>query len=152
MFSGCMGLKYLDLSKFNTENVVNMQGMFGRYFNIEELDLSLYNKAKDLEEVSKVDFNLLKIYLDGCKSLEEIKFSSSFNTKNVTNMAGMFRDCKNLKELNLPPSFNTRNVTNMMNMFRNCETLKKLKLPSCFNTENVINMVGLFQNCYNSKN
>ena len=29
MFSGCSNLRNLDLSSFNTKNVINMRGMFG---------------------------------------------------------------------------------------------------------------------------
>ena len=150
MFSGCSNLKYLDLSKFNTENVTNMEGMFGRYFNYEYLDLSLYDKVEDLKELINLD-SKIKIYLDGCINLEEIILSSSFNTKNVTSMMGMFRFCKSLKKLNLPESFNTQNVTNMMNMFNCCYNLEKLILPNSFNTKNVIRMVGMFVYCRNLK-
>ena len=36
----------------------------------------------------------------------------------------MFRDCNSLTNLNLS-NFNTQNVTNMNGMFKNCNSLKK---------------------------
>ena len=37
---------------------------------------------------------------DGCEKFASQLDLSNFNTKNVTNMSGMFLDCINLKELN----------------------------------------------------
>ena len=116
MFSGCINLKNLDLSKFNTKNVINMEGMFGQYNNISPLDLSSLELIENIEEIQNYKTNIKKeIYLEGCKNIEYLNLSS-FNTQNVTNMEKMFFNYNNLKELNLPSSFNTQNVTNMMRM------------------------------------
>ena len=47
----------------------------------------------------------------------------------------MFSCCKNLKELNLPSSFNTKNVTNMKGIFEYCPNLERLNLFSSFNNK-----------------
>ena len=59
MFSGCINLKNLDLSKFNTKNVINMECMFGGYNNLSSLDLSSLDLIKNDEE--------LKIFLKNIK-------------------------------------------------------------------------------------
>ena len=46
MFSGCSGLKSLDLSKFDTGNVTSMGLMFYRCRGLESLDLSKFDTGK----------------------------------------------------------------------------------------------------------
>ena len=43
MFGGCSSLKELNLSKFNTNNVNNMEGMFYECSSLKELNLSNFN-------------------------------------------------------------------------------------------------------------
>ena len=62
--------------------------------------------------------------------LQKLILSASFNTENVTNMYGMFRNCNNLENLNLPKSFNNKKVTNMEGMFYNCKHFKTFNLSS----------------------
>jgi len=66
---------------------------------------------------------------------------SNFNTGNVTDMSGMFGLCS-LTSLDLS-NFNTANVTDMSWMFWGCSGLTSLDLSN-FNTENVTNMSGMF--------
>jgi len=136
MFSGCEKIKKLDLSSFDTINVENMEGMFGGYNNLASINLSSIINIEKLPET--------KIYLNNCKSLKELNLSS-FDTKNVNNMMGMFGGCSELKELNLS-SFDTKNVNNMMYMFTSCYQLKDLNLSS-FDTKNVNNMMCMFCGC-----
>ena len=62
----------------------------------------------------------------GCYKLREIKGINKFNTINVKNMNGMFRNCYDLEYLDLS-NFNTSNVVNMEIMFLDCNKLKKIK-------------------------
>ena len=43
MFSGCSSLKELNLSNFNTNNVINMYGMFKGCSSLKELNISNFN-------------------------------------------------------------------------------------------------------------
>ena len=61
----------------------------------------------------------MDLMLSYCHKIKNLDLSS-FYTKNVTNMAGMFMCCYNLISINLS-SFNTQNVTNMKEMFRFCK-------------------------------
>ena len=76
-------------------------------------------------------------------ALSVIDFGSGFNTKNVTDMSGMFEWCS-LTSLDLS-NFNTGNVTNMSGMFGLC-SLTSLDLSN-FNTANVTDMSGMFSCC-----
>ena len=78
---------------------------------------------------------------------KKIEFGDVFNTKNVTNMWGMFSFCENLSELDIS-TFNTKNVTNMWGMFSHCEKLNILDV-SKFDTANVTNMGYMFNYCGN---
>ena len=62
-----------------------------------------------------------------CSKLTSLDLSN-LNTKNVTNMSGMFSTCSSLTSLDLS-NFNTNNVTNMWRMFyrinKNCNLISK---------------------------
>jgi len=66
---------------------------------------------------------------------------TSFDTRNVTNMAMMFRDASSLVDLNVS-NFNTSNVMDMREMFRGT-SIEALDL-SGFDTNNVVNMNHMF--------
>ena len=106
MFSGCSGLKKLNLSSFNTNQVTDMNSMFRGCSGLKDLNLSSFN-------TNQVKYMSSMFY--GCSGLKELNLSS-FNTNQVTNMSYMFSGCSGLKELNLS-SFNTNQVTDMNSMF-----------------------------------
>ena len=78
---------------------------------------------------------------------EYIKGLQYFDTRNVTDMKGMFQWCHNLQELDLS-GFNTKKVVCMNRLFSHCNSLRDLDLSS-FNTRNVTDMRRLFENCDN---
>ena len=135
MFSNCNKLKEIDLSSLNTENVTNMSAMFADCNNLKSLDLSSFN-TENVKDMSCMFSN--------CEKLKEIDLSS-FDTKNVINMSAMFANCKALKEIDLS-SFNGENVKDISTMFLGCDKLKSIDLSS-FNTENIKDMSALFFNC-----
>ena len=166
MFSNCDKLASIDLSYFNTENVVNMSYMFLGCSNLTNLNLSSLNT----KNVTNMSF-----MFKGCSNLNYINLES-FDTKNVNYMIGMFSDCTKLNNLDIS-SFDTSNVTymnyffcrcpnlididlthlntgnaiNMSSMFSGCTNLSNINLSS-FNTKNVIYMNGMFSDCQNLMN
>ena len=135
MFNGCLGLKSLDVSKFNTAKVTDMGNMFSGCRGLTSLDLSSFNTAK-VEYMSGM--------FAGCSGLSSLDVSK-FNTSKVTNMSEMFNYCSGLTSLDLS-SLNTAKVTNMSYMFGSCEKLTSLDLSS-FNTAKVTDMREMFCNC-----
>ncbi len=119
MFSGCYGLKELNVSNFNTSAVTNMSEMFSGCYGLKELNVSSFNTSKvtDMSEM-----------FSGCSGLTELNVSS-FNTSEVTNMSSMFSRCSRLTSLNLS-NFNTSEVWNMDYVFFDCSGLKTI-----FNTQ-----------------
>ena len=81
MFNGCSKLININLSNFNTQNVINMNRMFYGCSSLKNLDLSNFNTQ------NVTDMNGM---FAGCKSLKSLDLSN-FNTQNVTNMKIMVR-------------------------------------------------------------
>ena len=135
MFAKNNTLISLNLSNFNTINVENLEGLFYKCIGISELNLKSFNTSNVT--------NMESMFLS-CSSLTSLDLSS-FNTSNVTNMYDMFDDCSSLTSLDLS-SFNTSNVTNMSFMFLGCSSLTTLNLCG-FNTSNVTNMSSMFCDC-----
>ncbi len=76
------------------------------------------------------------------KHMTTRQFVLNWNTSNVTNMSGMFKNCTQSFILN----FDTSNVTDMSNMFYQA---KYYNQPLNFDTRNVINMSHMFYNATN---
>ena len=147
----------LDLSHFNTDNVLDMTEMF---YNSKAttLDLSSFNTANvtsmnnmfymsSATTINVSSFNTTNV--TNMSNMFNYSYAttldlSSFNTTNVTDMRGMFKT-SDATVLDLR-SFNTTNVTNMDSMFISSRA-NKLDLSS-FNTTNVTNMNRMFNTSY----
>lgn len=134
MFSGCIRLKKLNVSKFNTEKVTTFVSMFGHCYSLSSLDVSSFNT----ENATNMS------HMFSCLGLTSLDLSN-FNTSNVTDMTYMFDQCRKLTSLNIS-NFNTFSVTDMLGMFNDCNKLKSLDVSN-FNTSNVISMSRMFSGC-----
>lgn len=135
MFYVCKSLENIDLSRFDTRNIVEMRCMFMNCKNLKQLDLSGFSTG-NVCDMSHMFYS--------CSNLEQINLSG-LDTHNVEYMGQMFYKCESLKQLDLS-SFNTEKVLYMVEMFSNCKSLKQLDL-SHFNTEKVVSMQHMFTNC-----
>ena len=135
MFSGCSGLKELNVFNFNTSAVTNMSGMFKNCSGLNELYVFNFNTSAVT--------NMSEMF-SGCSSLKELNVSH-FNTSAVTDMSSMFSGGSGLTSLNLS-SLNTSAVTNMSRMFKNCSGLNELNVSN-FNTSTVTDMSEMFYYC-----
>ena len=135
MFHGCNSLVNIKLSNLNTQNITSMSGIFSGCISLKNVDLSNIN-TQNVTDMSSMFY--------GCKTLINVNFSN-FDTQNVTNMSNMFYGCNSLEKINLF-NFDTKNVINMSNMFSGCKSLININL-SKFNTRNVTNMSNMFSGC-----
>lgn len=135
MFYGCKSLENIDLSRFDTKNIVTMCCMFTNCKKLKQLDLSGFSTG-NVREMTHMFFR--------CSSLEQVNLSG-LDTHNVEYMGQMFYGCKSLEQLDLS-SFNTEKVLYMGEMFSNCKSLKQLDLSN-FNTEKVVIMQYMFNDC-----
>ena len=70
MFYYCSKLEKLDLSSFNTQNVTNMQSMFGNCSKLEKIDLSSFNnKNINISNMFDKCYNIGRVILN----IEECK-------------------------------------------------------------------------------
>ncbi len=120
------------LENLDTSEVTNMNRMFYRMKNLQELDLSSFDTSGVTDMFQM--FN-------GCSQLTKLNVSS-FSTESVTNMSGMFRMLSVLQNIDLS-NFNTKNVNDMSNMFESDYKLINLDLSS-FDTSEVNNMNRMF--------
>ncbi len=132
MFYNLTKVLDIDLSLFDTSNVVNMYGMFWRCESIPNLDLSKFNTSN----VTNM-FNLFS----SCYKLEKLDLTS-FNTSNVTTMGCMFWGNYVIREINVS-SFDTSKVTEFGSMFSRCYQLTELDLTS-FSSSSAENVSALF--------
>ena len=114
----------IDLTEFDTTNVVNMDYMFLKADLGDRLSLGSTTTTQD----NGADRNIL-----------------TFNTEGVTSMSGMFKDCK-VKHLDLS-SLRTHNVTDFSDMFYNCDSLIDLNVDG-FDTSNAEDFNGMFHGCH----
>ncbi len=135
MFSGCSGLKNLDVSRFKTDNVMDMSWMFYGCSGLTSLDVSGFKT----DNVTNMGY-----MFSGCSGLKNLDVSA-FKTDNVTNMYRMFYGCSDLKNLDVS-GFKTDNVTDMNCMFYGCSGLTNLDV-SAFKTDLVTNMGWMFSGC-----
>ena len=73
MFSGCSSLKELNLNNFNTNKVINMEGMFAQCSSLIELNISNFN-TNNVKDMSHMFYR--------CKSLKKLNISN-FNNNNL---------------------------------------------------------------------
>ena len=99
MFSGCKGLKQLNVAALNTMLVYDMQYMFYNCSELVSLDLGTFNTA-NTASMNRMFCN--------CSKLEALNVTT-FSTGNVRDMSCMFYNCSSLVGLNLA-SFDIRNV------------------------------------------
>ena len=161
MFSECSNLTTLDLSGFDTSNVVDMSQMFYGCSGLTTLDVTGWDTSKvtnmsgmffhcsGLTTLNVTDFDTSNVtnmasMFNGCSGLTTLNVTD-FGTSKVTNMASMFNGCSGLTTLNVT-GFDTLKVTNMCAMFYDCSNLTTLDL-SGFDTSNVTDMRSMFYNC-----
>ena len=130
MFSYNPLLDNIDVSTFNTKNVIDMGGMFA-FCGVISLDLSNFN-TENLANIHVEEYRRNRSIFSYCNSLTNLDLSS-FNTKKITQFGsyssanGMFYECSSLTSLDLS-SFDTSNAINMYHMFYGCSSLTSLDL------------------------
>ena len=134
-FYGCENLTTIkNFSNLKTDNVTDINSMFGDCHSLKSIDFSSLN-------LSKVT-NMHQVFED-CRTLESVNFSG-VNTENVTDMSDLFLNCHNLKTIDIS-SFNTKNVTNMKSMFLRCDVLTTIYVGEEWTTENVTESESMFR-------
>jgi len=137
MFNKCSFIEKIDLSSFNSKNVINMGYMFHKCSSLKSINFT---------EFQTTNVTIMTKMFYGCSKLLRLNLTY-FDTKNVTDMSYMFCSCSDLLFVDLS-SFDTKKVTNMEGLFCFCQNLNFIDVSS-FNTENVVNMKYMFFYLYN---
>ena len=133
LFSYYSNLTSLDLSSFDTSQVINLSGIFQGDLSLASLDLSNFNTSNVMD---------MSYMFSNCKSLVNLNISS-FNTSSVIYMFAMFESCSSLTSLDLS-HFNTKSLKSLAYAFANMKKLKSINLSN-LDTSNVTTMACLFQ-------
>ena len=114
-------------------------------------DLFLDNMFKNIDSVQSIEFKnssnskvkilSMKSTFEGCKNLDRILFTESFDTSELKSTSKLFYN-SGIKEINFS-KFDTKNVEDMSYMFSHCESLTSLNLDY-FSTQNALNMSYMF--------
>lgn len=161
MFAANYSLQNLDISMFNTLQLLNMGGMFKACEKLEKIKLfSRTSRVEDMNclfsgcgRLEGIDLGMLDTssvtimnsmfsYCEGLKRLD----LSNFDTSNVKDLAYMFSDCLLLEKIDVS-SFIFDNVTDVTSMFDSCKNLKTIIFSDKLNTEKITNMMAMFQYC-----
>ncbi len=100
MFQYCKGIKKLDLSNWDTKNLISTNLMFYSADNLTEVNI----KGWDLTNLKKIRFMFAF-----CKSLKHAygfeEFDKSYMTNKQLDYLGIFKDCGKLQIHNIPMKF-----------------------------------------------
>ena len=116
MFGNCNSLISINFSNLNTKNVKNMEAMFYDCNSLQSMDFS----NLDLRNVE-----VMYKFCYFCNSLTLVNFTNT-RTLNVTSYPGMFGYCWNLTSLELP-NFEAKNIDTL---FLNCPNLRYIDIHS----------------------
>ena len=139
MFNGCECLTYLDVSGFNTHKVDNMGRMFYYDRKLMSLDVSNFDTSNVRD---------MRAMFYECERLTSLDVSG-FDTSHVLDMSHMFDGCQSLTSLDVS-GFDTSHVLYMEYMFNWCKKLTSLNVRN-FNTSIVEDICGIFEGCVNLK-
>ena len=126
---GNMGLKSIDVSKWNTSNVVDMFGMFYGCGSLTKLDL----RGLDVENVT----NMSHMFCD-CYNLTEIDYTG-WNTASIQTMDAMFNNCNSMTVIDVT-EFDTETLEETSQMFEACYSLERIVGLETWVTPNLNNM------------
>ena len=134
MFYGCGKLTKLDVSGFDTANVLGFDRMFYGCKMLTELDVSGFDTS------GAYGFSNM---FGGCESLKVVDVSG-FVSADVTDYNEMFCGCRELTELNLA-GFATAGAMNMKKMFAGCSNLKTVYVSEQWDMSSVFQSEEMFQ-------
>ena len=132
MFSNCISLISIDISKFDSSLIISMEGMFYGCSNLSSIALTNFNTSS----VTHMNY-----CFQNCYHLKNLDLSK-INTTSTQSFIGMFYECYSLTSIDVS-KFNTTSVQDFSLMFYNCSSLTSLSV-SKFDTSSVTMMYRMF--------
>ena len=119
LFSGCSSLTSIDISKFNTNKVIDMDNMFYNCASLKIINFSFNtNEVKYMNRM-----------FEGCTQLSSLNINN-FDTSKVLSMQYMFSGCSNMKYLNIYNFGN--NIKNVYKIFKDIDSTVKIVVNEVF--------------------
>lgn len=116
MFNGCYSLKSIDISNFNTKNILSMYGMFASCHKLTEI--------KGIDNIIVDNVRDMNYMFTSCYSLKSIDVSK-WNLHANCKCRSMFAHCVNLEEIKGVEIFdNIKDKENKKYIFMECDKLK----------------------------
>lgn len=136
-FSHIPNVTKLDISNINTSQCISFRYTFGNF--LDPKSAMSFTEIKGLSLIDTKNATDMSGMFSGCCKLKSFDISN-FDTSNTVNMSSMFEfsDISNLKF----DRFNTAKVTDMSNMF-SLSTIRQ-DFINILDTSNVTNMKGMF--------
>ena len=119
MFLDCIDITEIDLSNFDSSQILNTRYMFTSCISLTSINFENFDTSKVTEM-----FDMFR----NCSSLTSLNLSG-FDTSNVTNMQSMFEHCTSLSSLNLS-NFISTNLGIMAYAFNGCSNLEYINLKN----------------------
>ena len=119
MFLECINITEIDLSNFDSSQILNTRYMFTSCISLTSINFENFDTSKVTEM-----FDMFR----NCSSLTSLNLSG-FDTSNVVTMASMFKDCISLSSLNLS-NFLTSKLSHLAGAFQNCINLEYINLKN----------------------
>ena len=132
MFGRASGLTNLDIGKWNTSQVTDMDAMFLRASSLTNLDIEKWDTSK---------VRSMRSMFAGARGLTNLDIGK-WDTSKVTNMWRMFSGAEGLTNLDIG-KWDTSQVTNMLGMFEEAINLTNLDIGK-WDTSQVTNMRYMF--------
>ena len=145
MFKGATGLVNIDLSNWDTGNIMKFNSLFS---SSDSNTGSMNIKTTGIENWDVSNGDNLSYMFYGCGQLESIDLSNWDVSKNTT-FNHFFTDCYKLKSVNFD-GWDTSSCEVFAAMFNNCDTLEYVDVSS-FDTQNAYAFHQMFEYCYNLK-
>ena len=139
----------IDLTEFDTTNVVDMDYMFleanlGDSLSLVSSTSTQINNTESSSTKANLGDSFSLVSSTNAQANTPDQNTLILNTEGVTTMRGMFKDCK-VKHLDLR-NLRTNNVTDFSNMFCSCNDLIDLNVDG-FDTSQAKDFHGMFQGC-----
>ena len=139
MFYGCSNLISINLSNFDTSNVIYMYEMFSGCNSLTSLDLSNFNTSKT---------EIMYYMFGDCNSLTYLNIEN-FDISNVADMSNMFYNCHKLSYIKIK-NFEANVLKSSSRMFYNCNSLTSIDFNK-FIVKKVADLSFMFYNCFKLK-
>lgn len=138
-FRGCTNLESIDMTNWDTKNLIGFGNMF--------LDCISLSEIKGIENIDTSSLNVLSGAFEGCKNLTYLNLDN-FVGNYPTSIRGIFSGCIKLQEVSLR-NLITTNIQDMSSMCMSCDALTQLYLGDNWDMRSVTGTTYMFDYCRN---